>query len=393
VFGSARCSLEQRLEDGVLQRFGRARGVEHFLERLLDPLALHDLAQRQVGYGPVEAGGRDLSRLQVPLDRGGGRQVGGLVTDCVLQPVAPAVVADDGDRVVDVGVPVGVEAETLRSVLEQTYRDFELVVLDNASTDDTSRIASSFADPRLRLVTNPSTLPQPENWRTAVQLCRAPLVKLVCADDLLHPRCLELQVAAMNADPGLAIVAARRHMIDESSRVLVPRRGLRGLTGVRSGIEVARKVIRSGANPIGEPGGVLFRRADYFSVGAWHADRRWAMDLDLWLRLLQCGDFLGQPETLAAFRVGRHSLSADNEAAIYATQKAIMAQAAATPTFGCGGVIVWWGTCSRRQGVCGGPSCSRWHDGRAATTIRSSAPARRHLLTPPSSRGRGAAAA
>ncbi len=137
-------------------------------------------------------------------------------------------------------------AETLRSVLDQTYRDFELVVLDNASIDDTFRIASSFADPRLRLVTNPSTLPQPENWRTAVQLCRAPLVKLVCADDLLHPRCLELQVAAMNADSGLAVVAARRHMIDESSRVLVPRRGLRGLTGVRSGIRARRKVVSAG---------------------------------------------------------------------------------------------------------------------------------------------------
>jgi glycosyltransferase involved in cell wall biosynthesis len=224
-------------------------------------------------------------------------------------------------------------AETMRSILEQTYRDFELIVLDNASTDDTSLIASSFADPRVRLVTNPSTLPQPENWRTAVQLCRAPLIKLVCADDLLHPRCLELQVAAMNADPGLAVVAARRHMIDESSRVLIPRRGLRGLTGVRSGSEVAARVFRSGANPIGEPGGVLFRRADYFSVGGWHAERRWAMDLDLWLRLIQCGDFLGQPQALAAFRVGRHSLSAENEAAIYATQKAIMEQVAATPTF------------------------------------------------------------
>jgi hypothetical protein len=75
-----------------------------------------------------------------------------------------------------------------------------------------------------------------------VRLCRAPLIKLVCADDLLHPRCLEYQVGPMEADPGLAVVAARRHMIDERSRVLVPRRGLIGLTGVRSSVEVARHV-------------------------------------------------------------------------------------------------------------------------------------------------------
>jgi glycosyltransferase involved in cell wall biosynthesis len=217
-------------------------------------------------------------------------------------------------------------AETIHSVLDQTYRDFELVVLDNASTDGTARIARSFDDARIRVEVNPTTIPQPENWRAAVRLCRAPLIKLLCADDLLHPRCLEYQVGPMEADPGLAVVAARRHMVDERSRVLVSRRGLTGLTGVRSSVEVARRVVRSGANPIGEPGGVLFRLEHYVAVGGWHPERRHAMDLDLWMRLLQCGEFLGLPETLAAFRVARQSLSVDNEAGVYEHQKAIMAE-------------------------------------------------------------------
>jgi glycosyltransferase involved in cell wall biosynthesis len=221
-------------------------------------------------------------------------------------------------------------AETIRSVLDQTYRDFELVVLDNASTDATGRIARSFGDARVRVETNPSTIVQPENWRAAVRLCRAPLIKLLCADDLLHPRCLEYQVGPMVADPGLAVVAARRHMVDERSRVLAPRRGLAGLTGVRTSVEVARRVVRSGANPIGEPGGVLFRREHYDAVGGWHPERRHAMDLDLWMRLLQCGEFLGLPETLAAFRVVQQSLSVDNEAGVYEHQKAIMAELAAS---------------------------------------------------------------
>ncbi len=222
-------------------------------------------------------------------------------------------------------------AETMRSVLDQTYRDFELVVLDNASPDATGRIARSFDDPRVRVETNPTTIPQPENWQEAVRRCRAPLIKLVCADDLLHPRCLEYQVGPMEADPGLAVVAARRHMIDERSRVLVPRRGLRGLVGVRSSVEVARRVVRYGANPIGEPGGVLFRRRHYFAVGEWRPERRWVMDLDLWMRLLQYGEFLGLPETLAAFRIGRESLSAANESAITEQQEAFIEELAATP--------------------------------------------------------------
>ncbi len=222
-------------------------------------------------------------------------------------------------------------AETMRSVLDQTYRDFELVVLDNASPDATGRIARSFGDPRVRVETNPTTVPQPDNWREAVRRCRAPLIKLVCADDLLHPRCLEYQVGPMEADPGLAVVAARRHMVDERSRVLVPRRGLGGLIGVRSSVEVARRVVRNGANPIGEPGSVLFRREHYDAAGGWRPERRWVMDLDMWMRLLQHGEFLGLPETLAAFRVGRTSLSAENEAAIYRQQKAFIEELGASP--------------------------------------------------------------
>ena len=219
-------------------------------------------------------------------------------------------------------------AQTIHSVLDQTYRDFELVVLDNSSTDATGRIARSVDDARVRVETNPSTIPQPDNWREAVRLCHAPLVKLLCADDLLHPRCLEYQVGPMEATPGLALVAARRHMIDERGRVLAAHRGLAGLTGVRTSVEVARRVVRSGANPIGEPAGVLFRREHYFAVGGWRPHRRHAMDLDLWMRLLQCGEFLGLPETLAAFRIVQQSLSVENEAGVYEHQKTIMAELA-----------------------------------------------------------------
>jgi glycosyltransferase involved in cell wall biosynthesis len=224
-------------------------------------------------------------------------------------------------------------AETMRSVLDQTYRDFEVVVLDNGSTDDSGTIARSFGDSRIRIERNRSTLPQAENWNRIIELARAPLVKVVCADDLLHPRCLEIQVAPMEADPGIAVVAARRHMIDEQSRVIVPRRGLNGLVGVHTGVEVARRVVRSGANPIGESNNVLFRRDDFFTVGGWKTDRPYIMDLDLWLRLLQLGDFLGLPETLAAFRIGRGSVSSNNEEKIYEQQRMLIEELGDSPYF------------------------------------------------------------
>ena len=100
---------------------------------------------------------------------------------------------------------------------------------------------------------------------------------------------------------------------------------------MRSGVEVARRVVRSGINPIGEPGSVLFRRADYTAVGGWSPARPLTMDLDLWMRLLRCGDFLGLPDALAAFRIGRQSMTVGNDDAIAHDQKAVIAGLMARP--------------------------------------------------------------
>jgi glycosyltransferase involved in cell wall biosynthesis len=225
-------------------------------------------------------------------------------------------------------------AETLGSVLDQTYRDFEVVVLDNMSGDRTAMVARAAGDPRVRVERTPGPLPEPELRNRVVQLASGPLVKLLRADDLLHPRCLELQVAAMDADPGLAVVAARRHVIDEESRVLVPRRGLSGLTGIRTGVEVARRVVRHGGNPIGDPADVLFRREDFFAAGGWRADRNHILDLDLWMRLLQYGEFLGLPEPLAAVRAA----AAPDPAAAARQRRALDAELADSAVFQIRGV-------------------------------------------------------
>jgi glycosyltransferase involved in cell wall biosynthesis len=193
-------------------------------------------------------------------------------------------------------------ARTLASVLAQTFTDFELVVRDNGSTDGTADVVRGFTDPRVRLVRSESTVPLTESFDRVVGLARGDLVKVVCADDLLHPRCLELQVAALRADPGLALAAGRCDMIDDQDRVLAPNRLLRRLVGRIAREEMIRRIVRHGANPIGPPAAVMFRRADYEAVGSDHG-HRFVLDISLWSRLLTRGDFLGTPESVAAFRV------------------------------------------------------------------------------------------
>jgi len=109
----------------------------------------------------------------------------------------------------------------------------------------------------------------------------------------------------MDMDAGLAMVAARWHLIDEHGRTLLPRRGLTRLTGLHNGVQVARRVLRDGANPLGGPSGVLVRREALLGAGGWRDDLTPVRDLDMWMRLLQSGDFMGLPEPLAAVRVIR----------------------------------------------------------------------------------------
>ncbi len=212
-------------------------------------------------------------------------------------------------------------AETVANVLAQTFTDFELVVLDNACTDRTAEIVRRFPDTRIRLERNPTTLPLPENWNRAIALCRAPLIKLLCADDLIHPRCLELQARPMLDDPELALVACRQHMVDEYARVLVPNRSLRGLLGNWHSRDVIRRVVRNGANPLGSPASMLFRRTDFDATGGFDGNQVFTMDLDMWVRLLQHGDFLGLPETLAGFRLARGSVSGSAQRRDYLQQR------------------------------------------------------------------------
>jgi glycosyltransferase involved in cell wall biosynthesis len=198
---------------------------------------------------------------------------------------------------------------TLESVLAQTFGDFEVVVLDNASTDDTAVIVASFADPRIRLEHNETVLPISANWNRVVSLSRSPMVKLLCADDVIYPRCLESQVAALAAAPSAALVACRRDLIDANGTTVRSGGGLRWLLGPRDRAEVVRAIVRHGGNPIGDPSSVLFRRAAFDAAGGFSSDQSLLLDIDMWVRLLDHGDFLGQPQSLAAVRLHESSVT------------------------------------------------------------------------------------
>lgn len=105
-------------------------------------------------------------------------------------------------------------AECIESVLAQTYRHFEYVLVDNCSTDRSAELAKEYAarDPRIRLQRNSQFLSQLQNYNHAVRQIspESRYFKMVQADDAILPRCLEEMVAVAEAHPSVGVVSSYR---------------------------------------------------------------------------------------------------------------------------------------------------------------------------------------
>lgn len=166
----------------------------------------------------------------------------------------------------------------------------------------------------MRVVRNTATVPMIDNFNIAVRSGRGRYVKVVCADDTLMPDCVRVQSAALDAMPHVSLVSARTDFIDDHGALLRPDRGLPGIVGRQPAQTVVRRIVRSGTNPVGPPVAAMFRRSDFDRCGGFRPVTSFLSELDLWVRLLGCGEFFGVPTTLAAFRIASDSTTAATSA-------------------------------------------------------------------------------
>ncbi len=199
---------------------------------------------------------------------------------------------------------------TMRSVLTQTFADFELVVADQSSTDGTWEVLQQFkTDRRVQLLRTEPGGGAPCNWNRVTDAAQGELLKLVCADDLVRPACLSEQVAALDAAPTAVMVACRREIIDARGRTVVRSRGLPRMTGLVRGQAAVRLAVRAGTNVFGEPACVMMRRAVLEEAGGWAASQPYLIDQGTYANVLRHGDLVAQPQVLAAFRISAQAWS------------------------------------------------------------------------------------
>jgi glycosyltransferase involved in cell wall biosynthesis len=189
--------------------------------------------------------------------------------------------------------------DAIESVLRQTFQDFELIVSDNASVDDTESVVSGYAsrDPRIRYERNQANLGMVANWNRCLSLATGDNVKFLCADDLLEDECLAELTALLDRYPSAALASCARGIITggECTTYLA----FSDKEECAEGPDCIRRML-IGGNIIGEPTAVMFRRS--CTRRGFDPGYQQLTDMEFWLHLLEQGGFVFSPGILCLYR-------------------------------------------------------------------------------------------
>lgn len=208
----------------------------------------------------------------------------------------------------------------LRSAFAQDYPSVEIVIGDDCPTEAVRAIVERLRPDSpwpIDYVRNTVQRGEAGNVTEGVRRARGTYVKFLYDDDLLMPSCVRRQVETIEAYPGLAMVTARRQLVDEQDQLLPDTYATRFPFAESTRVQGADLVSFLGEytyNFIGEPTSVLCRRADLlaFGDGIFSLDGQaiaWVGDLAIYVKLLRQGDLAMLDECLSSFRVSVHQSS------------------------------------------------------------------------------------
>jgi len=213
---------------------------------------------------------------------------------------------DSADPFVTIAIPTFNRASWLKdcvvAALAQTYARFEVLVLDNASTDNTSEELRAINDQRLRVVRHEKNIGGVGNLIACLEEARGDYVVFVPDDDWIAPWMLERCASLVRREPGIPIVLALSdtHLVDEC-RLLPARASAILATGVWSGVDVLREFLQSRISPVMCT--ILVRVDAMRAMGGFPPDLPHAGDIAVWVSLLLTGRAGLVNESCGAYRV------------------------------------------------------------------------------------------
>ena len=185
--------------------------------------------------------------------------------------------------------------ESVASILGQSFGDFELVILDDCSTDGSLERLHWWAarDPRIRLVESAEPLGPVASSQAVVEHSRAPLVARMDADDVSHPERLRRQIELFEAEPRAGLAGTLHLLIDEAGRTI-------------RGRELAPLSRRLAFLPVTHSS-IMFRREAWERAGGYRTGHDYWEDIDLYLRMAETAELFVIPEALSSARFSRTS--------------------------------------------------------------------------------------
>ena len=195
-------------------------------------------------------------------------------------------------------------AEALESILKQTYGDFECIVIDDGSTDDTLAILRAYArrDDRLR-VSSRENRGLIASLNEGIDLARGELIARMDADDVALPRRLERQVDRLRQTGDVVALGTRIVLIDQAGRPL--KRWNHRLVHE----EIVARLLRGDGSALTHPT-VMMRREAVMAVGGYDERFEAAEDFDLYLKLSEVGRLENLDEVLLYWRQHPASVNA-----------------------------------------------------------------------------------
>ena len=193
--------------------------------------------------------------------------------------------------------------ECVNSILNQTFQDFEYIILNNGSTDRTPEILKSYSDPRLRII-HQENLGVPKSLNKGISLCRTDLMAHLDADDYVHPQWLEKHIEFMTQNPDVVICSSRFEELFNGK--LYPQ----SCPLIESDQEIRKSLCFMNTIPHSFS---IIRKSALLKAGGYDPQLIIAHDYDLWIRLLEEGKGHNLNETLGVCRIHTTSFSSKKE--------------------------------------------------------------------------------
>lgn len=197
-------------------------------------------------------------------------------------------------------------AETLTSIIDQTYKNLEIIISENASTDNTLTLLNKFNDPRIRIYQNNMTVSAENNWSKCIELAKGEFTAIFHADDLYNPDMVEKQVKAFLDNPSIGAVFTTATYINEHGEKIGESKFPDMLKGERicDFKDIFFASLRNGTFlmcPSAMVRSALYKKLIPFN----YEQFRTSADLDMWLRILEIYPIAILEKRLLNYRISK----------------------------------------------------------------------------------------